>query len=59
MLFLAFVLLASVTAEDTGGGKFTEAVTDHIFGNVNGDEFVSVMDCDGKADKVGRDHGCA
>ena len=58
-LFLALVLLAGVTAEDTGGGELTEAVANHVLGHIDGDELVAVVNCDGEADEVGRDHGSA
>lgn len=51
--------MTSVTAEDTGGSKLTEFVTNHVLGNIDGDEFVPVMHSDGKADEIGGDHRSA
>ena len=55
-LFLTFVLLTSVTTEDTCGSEFAQFVAYHVFSNVNGDEFVAVMHCDSKSDEIGGDH---
>ena len=52
----SFVLLTCVTAEDTCRGELAEFVTDHVFGDIHGDEFVPVMHSDGKANEIGGDH---
>lgn len=51
-----FVLVAGVSAEYTSGGKFAEFVANHIFGHIDGDELVAVVDSDGEADEVGGNH---
>ena len=48
-----------MTAECAGGRKFTELVAYHVFGHVNGDEFVSVMNGEGMAHEFGGYHGSA
>lgn len=45
-----------MAAEYTGGSKFAEFVTDHIFGNIDGDELVAIVNGDGKAYEVRGDH---
>lgn len=55
-LFGTFVFLACVSAENTGGSKFAEFVADHVFGYIHGDEFVAIMDSDGKAYEVRGNH---
>ena len=48
-----------MTAEDTGGRELAELVSDHVLGDIHGDELVPVMHSDGEAYKVGGDHGGA
>jgi len=48
-----------MAAENAGGSKFAEFVTDHILGDVHGDELVAIMHGDGLADEVGRYHRSA
>ena len=55
-LFLAFVLLACVSAENACRREFTQFMTDHVFSYINRDEFVTIMNCDSKSDKIRRDH---
>lgn len=45
-----------MTAEDAGGSEFAKFVTHHVFGDVHGDELVSVVDGDSLTHKVGRNH---
>ena len=51
-----FFLVAGVTAEGSCGGEFAEFVTYHVFGDVDGNEFVAVMDSEGMTDEFGGDH---
>ena len=46
---------AAVRLEDTGRGKLAEFVTDHVLGDVDGDERFAVMHAERVADEVGRD----
>ena len=48
-----------MTFECAGGGKLSELVTDHILSNINGNKLIAVVNCDGVADEVRRDHTCA
>ena len=48
-----------MTAEDTCRGELAEFVTDHVLGDIHGDEFVPVMHSYSKANEVGGDHGGA
>ena len=48
-----------MTSESAGRGEFAELVTDHLFGDVNRNELVSVVNGDGMADEVRRDHAGA
>ena len=50
------LLLATVSTELAGGGKLSELVAYHVFGNVNGDELVSVVHCYGVAYEIRADH---
>ncbi len=54
-----FVFLTCVAAEYTGGSKFAELVTDHVFGNIYGDEFVAIMNGDRQTYEIRGDHRCA
>lgn len=54
-----FFLVAGVAAEIAGGGKLAKLVTNHIFGYVNGDEFVTVVNSESMAYEVRRNHGSA
>jgi len=45
-----------MAAEDAGGCELAEFVTDHVLGDVHRDEFVAVVDGDGLANEVGRNH---
>lgn len=55
----ASLLVAGVTAEVASGGKFAEFVADHVFGDVNWDELVSVVNGKSVADKLRRNHRSA
>ena len=46
-------LFSTMTAEGAGRGKLTQLMTNHVLGNVNRYEFVSVMHCQGVTHKVG------
>jgi hypothetical protein len=40
--------------------ELAEAVADHVFGHIDGHEILAVVDEEGVADEVGRDHlSCA
>ena len=51
-----FFLVTYMTAELAGGCELTELVTYHVFSNINRDEFVSVVNCNGMTHEVGRYH---
>ena len=42
-----------------GGGKLAEFVAYHVFSYINGDKFVTVMNCECMANEFGGDHRCA
>lgn len=46
-----------MSPESPGRRKFSQAVAYHILSDVNGDEFVPVVDGDGMPDKIGGNHG--
>ena len=48
-----------MAAECAGGGKLTELVADHVFGHIDGDELVAVVNGESVSHEVGRDHGGA
>ena len=54
-----FLLVAGVAAESTCGGELTKLVAYHVLGNVYGNEFVTVVNCESMAYEFGSDHGCA
>ncbi len=45
-----------MTAEGAGRGKLTQLMTNHVLGNVNRYELVSVMYCQCMTDKVRRNN---
>ena len=45
-----------MAAEGAGGGELAKLVSDHVLGDVHGDELVAVVDGDGLTHKVGRNH---
>jgi len=45
--------------EDTRGGKFTELMTDHILGNVDGREYFAVVNAKRVADEIRRNRRAA
>ena len=49
----------AVLTEDTGRSEFAEFVADHIFGDVNGDEGLTVVDSEVVADEIRGDHRLA
>jgi hypothetical protein len=49
----------AVTAENPGGGEFTEFVADHILGHIDRDEGFAIVDGEVVADEVRGDHGLA
>ena len=49
----------TVGTEDAGRGEFAEFVADHVFGDVNGDEGLAVVDREVVADEVRSDHRLA
>ena len=49
-------LVTGMTAKLAGGCELTELVTYHVFSNINRDEFVSVVNCNGMTHEVGRYH---
>ena len=55
---LAFNLriVAAVAQEFAGRGKLTQLVADHVFRHEHGDEILAVVDQEGVADEIGRDH---
>jgi len=42
--------------ENTRRGELTQLVPDHVLGDVDRDEFITVVDSDGQAHEFGRDH---
>ena len=46
-----------MAAEDAGGSELAQLVSDHIFRNIYGDEFVAVVYGDGLTHEIGRNHG--
>ena len=59
MVLTLFLLIAGVSTEGTCGGELAKFVAYHVFGDVYGDEFISVMNSESMANKLGRDHRCA
>ena len=45
--------------EGARGSKFAEFVPNHVFGDINGDEYLAVMDAEVDSDKIGGDGGSA
>ena len=45
-----------MTSKVAGGGELAQLVADHLLGDVNRDELVSVVNSDRMADEVRRDH---
>ena len=45
-----------MSSEDTGRSEFTQLVSNHILGHIDGDEFVPVVNGDGEANEVGGNH---
>ena len=45
-----------MAAEDAGGGELAKLVTNHVLGDVHGDELVAVVNGYGLTHKVGRNH---
>lgn len=56
---MLFFLVTGVSAECAGGGEFAEFVSYHIFGDVHGDEFVTVVYSEGMTYELGSYHGGA
>ena len=50
---------ATVGTEDAGWCEFAEFVTNHVFGDVDGDECLAVMDREVVTNEIGSDHGVA
>jgi hypothetical protein len=51
-----FFLVARVTSKGPGRSKFAQLVSNHVFGDKHGDEFVAVVNCQGVSHKLRRDH---
>lgn len=49
-----FLLIAGVTAECAGEGKFTKFMTHHVFSDINRYKLVAVMHGESVADEIGR-----
>lgn len=58
-LLTDFRSVGAVTLEHTSGGELTETVAYHVFRGIDTDKVLAVMNEEGVADKVGRDHGTA
>ena len=60
-MLLSFRLgsVRAVFLEAAGQRKLTQAMTDHVFGDEHGVENLAVMNTEGHADKIGRDHRTA
>jgi hypothetical protein len=54
-----FLTDTAVGTEDAGRREFAEFVADHVFGDINGDEGLAVMDCEVMADEIRSDHRLA
>jgi hypothetical protein len=54
-----FLTDTAVSLEQTGRGKFTEFVANHVFGHVNGNEGLAVVDGEVMADEIRGDHRLA
>src|SRR5262249_49841549 len=52
-------LLPAVSLEDPSGRELPEFMSDHVLGDVDGDEFAPVVDRDRMPDHVGNDRGTA
>lgn len=48
-----FLLIAGVTAECAGEGKFTKFMTHHVFSDINRYKLVAVMHGESVADEIG------
>lgn len=55
-LFGTFVFLSCVSSEYTGRSELTQLVADHVFGNIDRDELVAVVHCNGEAYEIRGDH---
>ena len=51
-----FLVVAAVTTEGASRSKFSELVTYHVLGYVNGNKLVTIVHCDSVTHEVGRDH---
>ena len=58
-LFSSLDGVCTMTLENTGQSEFTEAVTNHIFRGIDAHEILAIVDEEGVADEIGRDHGGA
>lgn len=54
-LFPSFILFTCMTSKLTSWRKLTQFMTYHIFGYINGDEFITIMDSNGQTHKIRRD----
>ena len=51
-----FLLVAGVTTEGAGRGELAQLVTYHVLGDVNRNEFITIVHCESMADKLGGNH---
>ena len=51
-----FFLVTSVSSESTSWSKFAQLVSYHIFGNINRNKFISIVNCNSMAYKIRRNH---
>ena len=59
LLRFGFGSVRAVFFEAARQGKLTQAMADHVLGDKHGVENLAVMNTEGHADKIGRDHRTA
>ena len=56
---ILFLAVTGVTTESTRGGELAELVANHVFGNVDRDKLVAVVDSECVSYELGGNHGGA
>ena len=56
---ILFLAVTGVAAESTRGGELAELVANHVFGNVDRDKLVAVVDSECVSYELGGNHGGA
>ena len=53
------LVVAAVTTEGACQGELAQLVTDHVLGDVDGDELVTIVNSEGVSNEIGRNHRSA